>query len=1257
MKLYWGEEPVEGLSSVRGRRVLNGVWRFMPAVGPALNAPEGSWGYIRVPGAWHMQGWAAPPLDGVVARGSGVSWEGVELGELARAWYEREVLVPETWRGREILLNVERLCTDAVVYVNGRQCGPVRWPGGEVVLTPFLEPGRKALLRMLVVTTRDGSAVDQFLDGSLVREAGGGSSFARGLVGDVILESRPQGTRIDGVFVQTSVRRRELTVDVDLVDVGSPGQVRFVATIEDSEGSVVRRFDATRELSGDATQTVRLAWKWEDAELWDLLQPNLYTLYLKAEGPGLDDEFPQRFGFREFRISGKQFLLNEKPFRLRPIVGKAICNGVGMLEAIDNQIDSFISAGFNLVEIWPKVEMQRGLVIYWKLRASVADEKGLPLMYPVLNPGGFVGRQSGTDQQWAAWEEAMADEWRKVRNHPSIVVLVCTANVYQHLDDQNPTRVGNLKALAADTSGWRLARLFEPGLKTMDIVRKYDATRPVTAHHGAAVGDFHTCDMYPNLIPLQEREEWLSAWAESNETGPYMAVEFGTPWMATMHRGRGNGSHARTSEPLLTEYCAIYMGADAYRNETDAYRRLIRSKFQGGHGYDMWGRIDSPDYNYFPNHLKLQALFIRNTWRSWRTWGMTGGLLPWANGYGWKTSTHKPPIELPPFRPGRLGPYVTSGAFVSGGLFRDAAAYYHGLDGCEITEAGKALVAVNSATLAWIAGPPDAFTAKDHHFFSDTVVGKQVVLINDERSDQDYEASWTVEVGGRQIASGGKSGSIGPAQNVFIPFEFSTPEVKTKTDAEIILTARIGNAEHRDAFAFRVFPRPTPPGESATVLSFDPAGETTALVEQLGWRTQPWDGTPASGEVLVVGRNALSGGGKAPGALESFVARGGRAIIFGQAPEWLRENVGLRVARHVSRRFYPVPSQSAHPVIAGLDAEDLRDWRGAGTLVAPTANTGLDKDFSDWRALGLGRRYGWHWRNQGSVSSAALEKPHRSGWRPILEGEFDLAYSPLMELNYGAGLAIWCSLDVEGRTQSDPVAEIIAQRLLAYAAGATVAPRMTRAVYLGGAEGQKLLELVGIRHEKGIAIPDEPGLLIVGADYQVNERAMRTFLSGGGRALFLARDAGPLPLGYQAGTQDEFRGSLNVPAWPECRGLSESDLRLRTDIRAALLLSGPGEIGADGLLARLGVGRGVALFMQLAPDMLKAEENTYLRFSAWRLTRTVAQILADLGGSFEADRRSLQCLDSGAAQTADLYHPDYLTDFELGDDPYRYKRW
>jgi beta-galactosidase len=1254
LRTYWGEEPVEELSSLRGRRVLNGLWRFMPAAGAALAEPQGEWGWIRVPGAWHAQGWAVAPIEGIVAAGSGGSWTGVDLATLGRGWYEREILVPAGWRGREILLTISRLCTDARVFVNNQPCGEINWPGGSLALTDHVRPGRRARLRMLVVAAWTNGAVKRYMAGQRTGEQHDGQSVTRGLVGDVILESRPKGTHVGGVFVRTSVRRKELAVDVDLAGVREAAEARFTARVRDAKGRIACSFESARPLTDEQEQTLQLSCTWEDPELWDLGQPHLYALQLQAEGPDWRDEYRQVFGFREFRVEGKQFLLNEKPFRLRPVVCKAICNDAGMREAVENHLDSFMRAGFNLCEIWPKVDSERGLAIYWPLVAEVADTKGLPLMYPVANLTPFVApRTIGYEGEWWAWEKAMVAEWKRIRNHPSIVVLVCTANAYQHADDQNPMRIGDMKALAADSST-RLRLLFTSGLRAMDTIRKHDRTRPVTAHHGAAVGDFHTCDMYLNMIPLQEREEWLSAWARNEGACPYMAVEFGTPWTATFHRGRENGSQARGSEPFLTEYCAIYFGADAYRAETDGYRQIIRDRYRGRQSYDMIATIPRPDYKFYLNHLRLQSLFIRNTWRSWRTWGMTGGLLPWDNGYGWADRLGPPP-PLPPFRPGRRGLYVTADALRQHPHFHDALGYYLGLNGRDVTEAGEVLMEVNSSTLAWIAGAPPAFTAKDHHFLPGATVRKQIVLINDQRVEQDYQLNWTATVAGRRIAVGRKEGTIGVAQNLFVPIEFRTPATNAKADGLISMQVRIGRRNHSDAFRFRVLPSPDLGGGS--VLACDPAGDTAALLKRLKWDVATWDGRPAGDAVLLIGRRALDGGGKLPGPLEAFLKAGGRLVIFAQDPQWLRESAGFRVARHVARRFYPVPSQSDNPIVTDLDYEDLRDWLGSGTLVAETSNTKIERDFSDWRTMAQDRLYGWHWGNRGSVSSAAVEKPHRSRWRPVLEGEFDLAYSPLMELYYGGGLVLWCSLDAAGRTTGDPVADLVVDRLLRYAAAVKLPAEAPQTFYAGGQPGRDLLDLLGVHYEATGAVPTPPALLVVGGDYSPNPATFRAFLMRGGKALFLPRPVDSPPPGFRMQPVGNFHGSLNVPAWPECRGLSESDLRLRSDVRVRLLLGEAGRVGADGLLGRLQLGRGVAICVQISPDMLDTRRETYLRLSRWRLTRTVSQLLGNLGATFEADSRFIKKLDSPESPAPAYYHPDYRTDYELGDDPYRYKRW
>ena len=116
--------------------------------------------------------------------------------------------------------------------------------------------------------------------------------------------------------------------------------------------------------------------------------------------------------------------------------------------------------------------------------------------------------------------------------------------------------------------------------------------------------------------------------------------------------------------------------------------------------------------------------------------------------------------------------------------------------------------------------------------------------------------------------------------------------------------------------------------------------------------------------------------------------------------------LGWRVCPQVSRRVFPMNS----PVTRGIDADDLRDWTGSSTLIEA-----YPKYVGNYLKGNEGDQpyAGWHWGNRGAVTSAAIEKPHRSGWRPLLECEFDLAYTPLMELDYGKGRLIVCTLDLE----------------------------------------------------------------------------------------------------------------------------------------------------------------------------------------------------------------------------------------------------
>jgi beta-galactosidase len=1212
IELGWDKANVETVNARRAQICLDGIWRFIPAAEAATEPPKLGWAYIRVPASWQSGRTGrenrSRRRSAFVALGGGPQWDLFDGATVTQAWYERQVTIPAQWQDQSISLRFDRVSTDAIVYVNGKRCGTIAWPWGSVDITSAVAPGQTAQIRVLVAAITDAEKVGQFWQNAFSNVTYTSARLrSRGLTGSVFLESRRSGASVSDVFVKTSTRKKTLSLDVELTGVKQAGRAEFIAEMLNEKGELEKTFTGEAAVDANQVQTVTLSWPWVTPRLWDVGRPNLYRLRLKVNGTGLDDEYDQEFGFREFWIEGRKFFLNGTEIRLRQgcfYNGQRPQVGENFWEMGSSTIDSRGETG----------DSDRSL--------DDADHKGYLVAEYILNANKYMtdsrSRLIWQQNQQRAMERAAV--WmRRYRNHPSVVMWVAGFNFFNSAVDADPRYIGHR---GWDQGNQRWQRLLADGSKMFDGLRKLDPTRVYYSHAGACTGDVYTMNCYLDLLPLQEREDWLSEWAKSGEM-PVSMVEFGTPMDCTFRRGRHGFTSNITSEPLLTEYAAIYFGNDAYASEEPKYRQYLHDLFRNGMLYNSSeNRLDE-----YANNHKIQQLYRVNTWRSWRTAGLSGGMRTWS----W---------------------------------IQD-----------ELKE-------INGPTLAWIAGPAGAYTAKDHHFSPGQKIDKQIVLLNDTRQPQDFTLTWTATVDGKEVDKGQVQGSLSVSETRFIPIQIVAPALESggKTDGQITLTAIIGETTHRDTFAFRVF------GEErlgkARIAVVDPNGMSGKMLTALGYSTCAWDDDSA---LVVIGRNAFKQDPMIAVRLESWVRDGGRAMICAQDPQWIVQTLGFRVCPKVSRRVFPMSS----PITRGIDADDLRDWTGSSTLIE--AYPVYQGDYL--RGNERDQPYaGWHWGNRGGVSSAAIEKPHRSGWRPLLECEFDLAYTPLMELDYGKGRLLVCTLDLEDHVALDPAARRLAGRIVDYALHSPLSPRAGKVVYLGGNAGAEWLDKIGADYQRSSALDTDAGLLFVGPDAVIDTAALRAYLEKGGRAFFLPRSQADGWLGTKlkpAGAY--FAGSLSVPDWPEARGLSASDLRWRTYLDSPpWILSAGADIGADGLIGRQTIGKGIAIFCQLDPDRFNADEKTYFCYTRWRSTRAVAQLLANLGASFPSDRRIFHPLNfagkpswsvgpdgdqSGPQATgprsspmspspkpeesgsSGYYYPDYRTDFPMGDNPYRYYRW
>jgi hypothetical protein len=88
----------------------------------------------------------------------------------------------------------------------------------------FVTPGKAHTLALRVVAATDAKEVLNFMETASAQVSTTAATLdTRGITGDVILRSRPKGAHIDGLFVRTSVRKKELTVETELAGVTQAG--------------------------------------------------------------------------------------------------------------------------------------------------------------------------------------------------------------------------------------------------------------------------------------------------------------------------------------------------------------------------------------------------------------------------------------------------------------------------------------------------------------------------------------------------------------------------------------------------------------------------------------------------------------------------------------------------------------------------------------------------------------------------------------------------------------------------------------------------------------------------------------------------------------------------------------------------------------------------------------------------------------------------------------------------------------------------
>ncbi len=236
------------------------------------------------------------------------------------AWYQRDVETPSNWRGRRVVLTLERPHWETRVWIDGRAIGSNNSLGTphDYELPASTFPGRRRLTvrvdnRMIVDVGENAHSVSDHTQTNW-----------NGIVGRLVLTARAP-IWIDDVQVFPDVARKAARVKLRLGNATGSGvgvalKLSAKGISGDSPHSApAKAVDVQVAPSGTSTEVDYPLG--EDAPCWDEFTPSLLRLLIdlkaKDRAAPLTDHAAATFGLREFRVAGTQFAINGRKTFIR----------------------------------------------------------------------------------------------------------------------------------------------------------------------------------------------------------------------------------------------------------------------------------------------------------------------------------------------------------------------------------------------------------------------------------------------------------------------------------------------------------------------------------------------------------------------------------------------------------------------------------------------------------------------------------------------------------------------------------------------------------------------------------------------------------------------------------------------------------------------------------------------------------------------------------------------------------------------------
>jgi hypothetical protein len=234
------------------------------------------------------------------------------------AWYQREVVIPESWIGKRVILHLERPHWETTLFINNQEAGKQNSLAvpHEYDITSWLIPGTNRI----TIRVDNREVIPVGINSHSISDHT--QSNWNGIVGDIFLEASNPVSILD-IQIFPGVRTNSAKLIITLQNhLGIPFEGSFQLRALGFNADNTHQASALTEpfsITENEKEIEVIYPMGPQTRQWSEFSPALYQMNVKlnnTDGTTLDHQ-TKDFGMREFRAEGTRFRVNGHPVFLR----------------------------------------------------------------------------------------------------------------------------------------------------------------------------------------------------------------------------------------------------------------------------------------------------------------------------------------------------------------------------------------------------------------------------------------------------------------------------------------------------------------------------------------------------------------------------------------------------------------------------------------------------------------------------------------------------------------------------------------------------------------------------------------------------------------------------------------------------------------------------------------------------------------------------------------------------------------------------